>query len=200
MLKEIQENILYQSSIDTMIQFCQTNKEIRKNCTSDHFWIELYKKYHIPLFTGIKYDDTFNGYLSHFIHSYNSFIFADYLSRQLHINFTLHFDCQAINEIAGLLTLLKIPYQLPKNINQEHIKSGYINVIVKFHQGMYQLSLMTFDKFKIKNIASLTYNQYVLFLYGLIETDVFAYHYMYKFCQYSYDKHQSVYDLPLYII
>jgi len=219
---DMQQSIAFNATtIDTIIKLCSTNNEMRANCTQDWFWIELYKKYNIPLMYNIKSDNSFSSYLYHFIHSYNAMLFAKYLAKKLHFNFTLNYIYNdSKHKVLSQLDLMDIDYELPYLevntlqgvivLTKEDIEHYTHRVDVDYNDDLYDNSLEVKygdgtiygqnNDFDVKNIVSLTHNELIEFLYGLIKTDQLTYHYMYRFCPYAYDKHQWTYNLPLYIL
>lgn len=208
---DIQQSIAFNATIDTIIKLCSISKEMRENCTQDWFWIELYNKYNIPTFDGIKYDDTFNGYLSHFIHSYNSMLFARYLSKKHSFDFNLNYIYnESGKKVLSQLNQLDIDYKLPHLevntsdklivLSEDDIEYFTTDVLVEKNNSHYSISLnLLYEKqeFFIQNITSLTYQELVHFLYGLVNTDELSYVFMKKFCSYYYQEHKAICNLPL---
>ena len=107
-LPEIQQEIAHQSDIKTLLNLCQTNKEMNEVCQTKYFWDEQFKIHGLPTIKGKNY--TLKGWVTAFKHAYNASLLAKYLQNK-NFEFKLDYHYGGTEDVMDALKKLKIRHK-----------------------------------------------------------------------------------------
>ena len=208
-LPEIQQQIAHHSDIKTLLNLCNTNKNLREICKSKYFWDEQFKQYGLPL-PSEDINNVKQG-VKVFRHAYNSAILADYLMEK-DFQFNLYYHYGGTDKIIKTLNDLSIKYApLEYSIDNETLtinELGEWNPKVMVTQNNdYSLSLelpyvIENDDGSIEEIniefndfVELTKDEMFLFLYHFINEERFIYELRYPFHPGSYEEYSELLNI-----
>lgn len=218
---DIKMDLLLNSDINTIVNLCGSDKEFKKICETKLFWYRLYQNYKLPLpkFKNFNNKRLFSYYMIDFIEAYNSLILAKYLALLPKFNFKLDYHYGGTDDVLHYLKKLYINYNLGHIILDNGIKLkekdiGQWNPIVtiKRNKEKYIISLEILSyiyeneddsiedyDINLDDIAILTYDELILFLYFLIQREHFIFdNFKYGFNYGTVKLYKEKLNLPFY--
>ena len=204
--------IMHRSDINTLIMLCKSNKDMQTICNTKKFWDDHYLLHEMSIHRHSK-KYKFKEWMSAYIHSYNSLLLAKYLLTLNNFEFEFNYDYGGTEEILSRLKKMHIKYKLNEKINtpngivkltKEDIETWNPKVYVenddKYKIKLYINLLYDDEYYDVEyNIASLTYDQMLVFLYPMIESEYFVYQSDYGFNKPNYKEYKKKLKVPFYI-
>lgn len=180
---DVQQNLALHADNNTLLSICQTSSHMRKICHSKRFWQERYKVFNLPIPDYVSHDLNIN--IKTFEHAYHSMSMVNfYLNSPMISKEGISYERpNTVKYMIDFFDNHSIIYKDLDYDNLEHMARGRIKmtVTIKKINNHYTLSLTdayqyytsVYQKSHYKDIATLTEEQMIMFLYGLLNNKLF---------------------------